>query len=49
MTPVGGGVSIQPLKAVSEEKIKFDDKGKIKTVSETIKTDHLEDSQWWWD
>lgn len=49
MTPVGGGVNIQPLKAVAEEKIKFDEKGKIKSVRETVKTDHLKDGQWWWD
>ena len=49
MTPVGGGVDIQPLKAVDEERIKFDEKGLINKVRNTVKVDDLEDGQWWWD
>lgn len=49
MTPVGGGVDIQPLKAVAEERIKYDSRGLIKKVRETIKVDGLKDDQWWWD
>ncbi|MDG2469966.1 MAG: DUF1598 domain-containing protein [Pirellulaceae bacterium] len=49
MTPVGGGVSIQPLKAVSEGKIKYDQKGLINKVRSTVDTESLDDGQWWWD
>ncbi|MEC9093873.1 MAG: DUF1598 domain-containing protein [Planctomycetota bacterium] len=49
MTPVGGGVNIQPLKAVAEGKIKFDDKGLIDKVGKTISVDDLDPNQWWWD
>lgn len=49
MTPVGGGVSIQPLKAVSEAKIKYDQKGLINKVRSTVDTESLDDGQWWWD
>lgn len=49
MTPVGGGVNIQPLKAVAEGKIKYDEKGLIKKVRDTISVDELNEDQWWWD
>ena len=49
MTPVGGGVDIQPLKAVSEEMIQMDTKGKIKKVRSTVDIESLKDDQWWWD
>lgn len=49
MTPVGGGVNIQPLKAVAEEKIRFDEKGDIAKVKKNVSTKDLADGQWWWD
>ncbi|MEE2641843.1 MAG: DUF1598 domain-containing protein [Planctomycetota bacterium] len=49
MTPVGGGVNIQPLKAIAEEKIRFDEKGMIKKVRDNVAVDGLGEDQWWWD
>ena len=49
MTPVGGGVDIQPLKALAEDKIKVDTRGKIKKIQSQVSTEALDQDQWWWD
>ena len=48
MTPIGGGVSIQPRVALNSDKATLDTDGKIKAVRDSIEFD-LADSQWWWD
>ena len=48
MTPIGGGVNIQPRVALNSDKAAVDTKGDIKKVRESIKFD-LADGQWWWD
>jgi hypothetical protein len=47
-TPVGGGVQIQPTKALESDKLLNDDKGKVAKLREEIKI-NLAKGQWWWD
>ena len=48
MTPVGGGVAIQPLKALDKEHVTMDD-GAVADTRESVTITDLPDSQWWWD
>ena len=48
MTPIGGGVSIQPRVALNSDKITVETDGKIQTVRDSVKFD-LAEGQWWWD
>lgn len=49
MTPVGGGVQMEPLQAVRSENRLADEKGAVKKAHESIKLDNLAQGQWWWD
>ena len=49
MTPIGGGVHIQPRLALNSDVVKIDSEGKINEVKDAITFDDLKDSQWWWD
>jgi len=49
MTPIGGGVNIQPRLALNSDVVKIDSQGKINEVKDSITFDDLQDSQWWWD
>ena len=47
MTPIGGGVNIQPLKAVDEQHVKIDEQGAVDSVREKIEVPA--ENRWWWD
>jgi hypothetical protein len=49
MTPIGGGVEIEPLRAVQVDNRLKDEKGMVKQAHESVKLDHLAKGQWWWD
>lgn len=50
MTPIGGGVNIQPLKAVSKDRMKKDETGKIESTAKSANAvQGLDAGQWWWD
>lgn len=49
MTPIAGGVSIQPRVALNSDQISVDTDGKIDSVRDSITHDQLADGQWWWD
>lgn len=49
MTPVGGGVRIQPMLALASDRIKSDEKGELKDLHEQIQIQTLPKEQWWWD
>jgi hypothetical protein len=49
MTPIGGGVNIQPRLALNSDAVKIDTEGKINELKDSISLDELEASQWWWD
>jgi len=49
MTPIGGGVDIQPLNALSAKNLLQDSDGAVQKVHvDTVLTD-LVPGQWWWD
>ncbi len=49
MTPIAGGVSIQPRVAFNSDRVNIDSEGKIQTVRDSVDVDSLADGQWWWD
>lgn len=49
MTPVGGGVHIEPTQALSRSNMQVDDEGKLAEARAGIKLDNLAKGQWWWD
>ena len=48
MTPIGGGVTIQPTEALTSDNLLADKKGKVSKVREGVKL-NLPKGQWWWD
>jgi hypothetical protein len=49
MTPIGGGVNIQPLRALDSQNLVPDAEGKVQTTRNQIRLDSLAKGQWWWD
>jgi hypothetical protein len=49
LTPIGGGVNIQPRQALQAENKKVDGTGKIKETQGTAQIQGLTENQWWWD
>ncbi|MBC8355356.1 MAG: DUF1598 domain-containing protein [Planctomycetes bacterium] len=49
MTPIGGGVNIQPRLALNSSNLLQDEQGMVKKQRDDIKLDHLKADQWWWD
>jgi len=49
MTPVGGGVKIETLKALEKGSLLKDEKGTVHAAHEQVKLKDLAKSQWWWD
>ncbi len=49
MTPVGGGVRIEPTSALQTSHLLKDDQGTVKAAHGEIKVEGLAKSQWWWD
>lgn len=49
MTPIGGGVTIQPRITFNSDRIAIDEEGKVDEVRQGIAFDSLSDDQWWWD
>ena len=49
MTPIGGGVNIQARAALTADRMKTDEDGKIMDVKATVDHSNLQAGQWWWD
>jgi hypothetical protein len=49
MTPIGGGVEMEPLIAVQPDHRLKDDKGTVKQAHGSVKVESLAKGQWWWD
>ncbi len=49
VTPVGGGVQVEPLKAISTENRQTDEQGELSKAKHQVKLDNLAKGQWWWD
>ncbi|MGD0384408.1 MAG: DUF1598 domain-containing protein, partial [Thermoguttaceae bacterium] len=48
LTPIGGGVEIQPQKALESDKLLADEKGKVAKIRQETNI-NLAPGQWWWD
>jgi hypothetical protein len=49
MTPIGGGVNIQPRVALKDENMQRDSSGEITASREQIDLKTIPAGQWWWD
>jgi hypothetical protein len=49
MTPIGGGVNIQPRKALAPDNLLHDDDGKVGQAHDQVDLKSLKPDQWWWD
>ncbi|MEM6979251.1 MAG: DUF1598 domain-containing protein [Planctomycetota bacterium] len=49
MTPLGGGVSMQPRLALNRDRVSIDDSGEIAATKQRVDPENLADDQWWWD
>ena len=49
MTPIGGGVNIQPLKAISESNLRVDAEGVILQLHRQLDPRQKQVNNWWWD
>lgn len=49
VTPIGGGVQMEPRLALASEYVLKDEQGAVKQALQETKTDKLADGQWWWD
>jgi hypothetical protein len=49
MTPVGGGVKIETLKALEKSSLLKDEKGKVHAAHDQVNLKDLAKDQWWWD
>ena len=49
MTPLGGGVQMQPRKALSSDQLVVDRDGRNNQVKQSAGPSSLKDGQWWWD
>jgi hypothetical protein len=49
MTPVGGGVRIEPTAALSPENMQADTDGSVESAHKAVYTEKVKEDQWWWD
>ena len=49
MTPVGGGVHIEPRQALKPTNLLIDDEGKVESARKATSIVKLAPGQWWWD
>lgn len=49
MTPIGGGVNIQPKQALSQGNLQADENGALAETRKAIGIEKLAAGQWWWD
>ena len=49
MSPIAGGVNIQPRAALTSDRVQGDKDGEISKLKNEIKLDGLAAGQWWWD
>ena len=49
MTPLGGGVHVEPRIALRKENIEVDTAGSNNQTKQSAGPSNLADDQWWWD
>jgi hypothetical protein len=49
MTPIGGGIKVEPKLALDSQHVGDDAEGTISAARETVNIAELAEGQWWWD
>lgn len=49
MTPLGGGVNVQPRQALTSERLTTETDGKTDALKQSVAPTNLAAGQWWWD
>jgi len=49
MTPLGGGVNVQPRQALTSQRLVKESDGKTEAVKQAVAPTDLSPEQWWWD
>jgi hypothetical protein len=49
MTPVGGGVRIEPSASLTSGNVLSDSDGSVESTRKSIDLEKVGDDQWWWD
>jgi hypothetical protein len=49
LTPIGGGINMQPRQALTKERLSVEADGRSDAVKQLAAPDDLADGQWWWD
>jgi hypothetical protein len=49
MTPIGGGVNIQPMRAIQKDILVPDEEKEVETKRASVSLSNLAEGQWWWD
>ena len=49
MTPIGGGVELEPLQALKTSNLIPENKQEVTKARQSVKVDQLKEGQWWWD
>jgi hypothetical protein len=49
MTPLGGGVHVEPRQALEQKNLLPDEQGKVAERRNALSADSLTDDRWWWD
>ena len=49
MTPIGGGVNLQPRMALQSQYLLSDEDGAVQQARNRISLEDLPEGQWWWD
>jgi hypothetical protein len=49
MTPLGGGVNVQPRQALTSERLVVETDGATNELKQTVAPTKLAEGQWWWD
>jgi hypothetical protein len=48
-TPIGGGVRVEPKRAITSENLLKDENGKLTAKRDGVSLKDLPKEQWWWD
>jgi hypothetical protein len=49
MTPLGGGVNIQPMVALSTDRLSIDEEGELEELRQQTEIEQVDKNRWWWD
>ena len=49
MTPIGGGVNIQPRRALAANRLLTDEQAQLEQTRQKVELEGLPADRWWWD